>query len=41
MKHIHIILEDEELDMLLPIKGKMTWHDLLMGVVEGREEYDD
>lgn len=34
MKHIHIILEDEELKKLEAVKGDKTWKDLLMKVIE-------
>lgn len=38
MKHIHIILDDDDVEKLLPYKGDLTWRELLMSIVEGVDD---
>jgi len=35
VKHIHIVLDDEEYELLLERKEKSTWKDLLMKKSKG------
>ena len=38
MKHINVSFEDSEHAALLALKGKMSWHDFVMSLVDGDEE---
>ena len=37
MKHVHIVLEDEEVERLETVKGSASWKALLMKVLESSE----
>ena len=37
VKHIHIYLDDVDYEKLIKVKGKTSWHDYLLSIVNKKE----
>ena len=40
MKQINVYFEDDEFDMLMKNKGDLSWHDLILQILDRGDKYD-